>query len=69
MRKKIRYRNAQQESEYGSACLAMLADYYGKYISLFQAAQVCDERTRLAFNANSERTGRRGSYRLTCPVL
>lgn len=42
MRKKIRYRNAQQESEYGSACLAMLADYYGKYISLFQAAQVCD---------------------------
>lgn len=41
MRKKIRYRNAQQESEYGSACLAMLADYYGKYISMFQAAQLC----------------------------
>ena len=41
MRKNIRTRLAPQQSEYGSACLAMLADAYGKHISLFRAAGIC----------------------------
>ena len=39
--RKIRTRLAPQQSENGSACLAMLAESYGTYISLIQAARLC----------------------------
>lgn len=38
---KIKSRIAPQTSEYGSACLAMVAEAYGKSITLFQAASLC----------------------------
>lgn len=41
MPRKIKTRIAPQKSENGSACLAMLAESYGTYISLFQAARLC----------------------------
>ena len=41
MPQKIKTRIAPQKSENGSACLAMLAESYGTYISLFQAARLC----------------------------
>ncbi|MDO5132891.1 MAG: ATP-binding cassette domain-containing protein [Eubacteriales bacterium] len=40
-RKKIHIYIAPQRSERGSACLAMLAEYYGRYISLIDAAKLC----------------------------
>lgn len=42
---KINPRIAPQTSEYGSTCLAMLAEAYGKSISLFQAACLCSVST------------------------
>lgn len=41
MVQKIKIRLAQQQSEYGSVCFAMLAESYGTNISLFQAAKLC----------------------------
>ena len=41
MRKRIRSQLASQPTENGSVCLAMLSEYYGVRVNLFEAARLC----------------------------
>ena len=41
MSKRIKPKLAEQPSEYGSVCLAMITEYYGVQITPFESARRC----------------------------
>ncbi len=73
MKRRIKAQFAPQPTENGSACLAMLAEYYGVRVSLFETAQKCgvtaDGCTMEQIAEGAEALGFEAELRRADPVL